>query len=212
MDIFEAVKTGDNENVLNCITADPSCVSKTGDQDQTPLHLAAEKGYDKIIITLLAHNAQIEAQDKYKRTPLMIAAGHGHIEAVKALVEKSATPLTLNTCDCCGLSILHIPVQNRHLDVVKLLLDKGAPIDTQDTKGETPLFLAARNGDFKVVNELLAKGASKSTKNKDGKTVMDLAKDGNFSPAVKAAITGIPVSMRLYSPYLHPRRGIYIYI
>jgi ankyrin repeat protein len=43
--------------------------------------------------------------------------------------------------------------------VVKLLLEKGAELETEDRHGWTPLSYAARNGHEAVVKLLLEKGA-----------------------------------------------------
>jgi ankyrin repeat protein len=46
--------------------------------------------------------------------------------------------------------------------VVRLLLEKGASIETKDNDGRTPLWWAAENG-HNVVVRLLKKGASIET-------------------------------------------------
>jgi ankyrin repeat protein len=48
---------------------------------------------------------------------------------------------------------------NGHEAVVKLLLEKGAELETKDKSGQTPLSLAAENGREAVVKLLLEKGA-----------------------------------------------------
>uniref|UniRef100_A0A1I7XDQ6 ANK_REP_REGION domain-containing protein n=1 Tax=Heterorhabditis bacteriophora TaxID=37862 RepID=A0A1I7XDQ6_HETBA len=55
----------------------------------TPLHLAAEKGFDSIVRFLLLKNATIDRRDKNNRTALDIAIREGHREVARALVEDS---------------------------------------------------------------------------------------------------------------------------
>ena len=50
---------------------------------------------------------------------------------------------------------------------MKLLLEKGAELETKDEYGQTPLSWAARNGHEAVVKLLLEKGAELETKDKD---------------------------------------------
>ena len=48
-----------------------------------------------------------------------------------------------------------------HEAVVKLLLEKGADVESKDDVGQTPLSWAARGGHKAVVKLLLEKGAEK---------------------------------------------------
>ena len=60
---------------------------------------------------------------------------------------------------------------NGHEAVVKLLLEKGADVESEDAKfgmGYTPLLLAARNGHEAVVKLLLEKGAELKSKRRMG--------------------------------------------
>ena len=54
--------------------------------------------------------------------------------------------------------------KNGHEAVVKLLLEKGAELETKYNNGRTPLSWAARNGHEAVVKLLLEKGAELETK------------------------------------------------
>jgi ankyrin repeat protein len=75
--------------------------------------------------------------------------------------------------------------------VVKLLLEKGADVDSKDMGGRTPLSWAARNGHEAVVTLLLEKGADVHSKDKDGRTPLSWAA-GNGHEAVVKLLTPIP--------------------
>jgi ankyrin repeat protein len=47
-----------------------------------------------------------------------------------------------------------------HLDIVKVLLEHGAQVNSQSYGAETPLYNAARVGHLEVVKVLIAHGAS----------------------------------------------------
>jgi ankyrin repeat protein len=61
------------------------------------------------------------------------------------------------------------------LDVVKLLLDAGAPIDAIDNRGRTALMMAAEVNDAAVVEVLLGRGANRTIIDKSGKQAADFA-------------------------------------
>jgi ankyrin repeat protein len=68
--------------------------------------------------------------------------------------------------------------------VVRLLLEKGADLETKDEDGQTPLIWAARNGHEAVARLLLEKGAVLDAKNEDGRTPLMLtAQNGHEAVA-----------------------------
>lgn len=50
------------------------------------LHVAAEKGHDKVVSALVCKSADIDATDNEDKTPLMLASDKGHLATVEALV------------------------------------------------------------------------------------------------------------------------------
>ncbi|RPB08773.1 ankyrin, partial [Morchella conica CCBAS932] len=106
---------------------------------------------------LLKHKPEVEFKDSHGRTPLWIAASKGEDEIVNALLQSGASPLV--ECCTCKTSVLHIAVQKRHLEVVRLLFTRDIPVDPRDARGETPLFKAVRNNDLEMVKELVERGA-----------------------------------------------------
>ena len=69
---------------------------------------------------------------------------------------------------------------------MKLLLEKGAMLETKDEKyGQTPLSYAAENGHEAVVKLLLEKGAELETKDKYGQTPLSYAAESGHEAVVK---------------------------
>jgi len=62
----------------------------------TPLHYAAVSGNVDLLRYLLDHNAYIDAQSPNRTTPLMMAARHDRLDAVRMLIEAGADPTPRN--------------------------------------------------------------------------------------------------------------------
>jgi ankyrin len=84
-------------------------------------------------------------------------------------------PGDLNLPDDSGLTPLHLAASYCHVDVVTLLLNKGAKINITSKDGATPLHLAAQEGCADVVNLLLERGAKVNVRDKQNRTPLGRA-------------------------------------
>jgi len=66
--------------------------------------------------------AKIDATNKLGNTPLHLAARHGHLSVMQALLDRGAS---LEFKDEFGQTALHSAVTEGHLNIVKYLFDKG---------------------------------------------------------------------------------------
>ncbi|KAF1323579.1 Tkl protein kinase, partial [Globisporangium splendens] len=76
--------------------------------------------------------------------------------------------------------------ENGHLELVRLLLDRGADVNSGDNYGDTPLHMAAKDFEYiDAVRELLNRGASINEQNIYGDTALSEAVDHGFVDIVK---------------------------
>ncbi|CZR69782.1 related to beta transducin-like protein [Phialocephala subalpina] len=123
--------------------------------------------------------------NKNKWTPLSIAAGNGHIEVVKLLLDEGTS---LNST-AGEIGPLQWASASGHIEVVKLLLERGADVNIVGINGWTPLHSASHRGRVEVVKLLLEKGADITTTNKNGWTPLSMA-SGNGHIAVVKLLLG----------------------
>jgi len=58
-----------------------------------------------------------------------------------------------------GATCLSIAAYNGHLDICRLLIEKGAQLEVKSTEGSTPLHEAAEQGNIEIVRLLCDRGA-----------------------------------------------------
>jgi len=96
----------------------------------TPLHYAATGGHVEIILMLLDENAYIDAESPNKSTPLMMAAMYGSTAAVRALLEAGADPTLRNEL---GLSAVEFAQRGNRPDAADTI---AAAIRNRQPKGK----------------------------------------------------------------------------
>ena len=84
----------------------------------TPLHYAATAGHLEIISLLLENHAYIDAESPNGSTPLMMAAAYGTASAVKLLLEEGADPLLKNQL---GLTAIDFAQGARHAEFADII-------------------------------------------------------------------------------------------
>lgn len=96
----------------------------------TPLHYAATGGHVDIIALLLDESAYIDAESPNKTTPLMMAAMYGSTAAVRALLEAGADPTLRNQL---GLSAVDFAQRGKRPDAAELI---AAAIRNRQPRGK----------------------------------------------------------------------------
>ena len=89
----------------------------------------------------------------------------GHFKVAKLLLSEKGNVKCVHTKDKRNrdTSIL-IASQFGHLDIINLLLSKGASIEDKSRFGETAIYYASQNGHADIVELLISKGANMEEK------------------------------------------------
>ena len=159
-------------------------VDSRNKEERTPLDYACCGGHFEIVQTLLQIGANVEARDNHRQTPLMKACWYGQVKTVQLLLEKGADIRAESSTT--GATALHAacsylaPNKNQYesvVEIVKMLLAKGADLGAQDKGGYTPLHLACAGEEdrSKLVEILLEKGAGVHAKNNNEDTPLHRA-------------------------------------
>jgi ankyrin repeat protein len=151
---------------------------------QTPLTWAAMEGRTSIIQLLLLQGLDPNEINDRMESPLLCASSHDHESSAKLLLESGAniSELLLGTACEKGFHRLVILIienggkvdrragalqetslfcasRSGHIEIVRLLIQRGATVNARNSVGATPLFDASLNGHKEVVQLLIDNGA-----------------------------------------------------
>lgn len=103
---------------------------------------------------------------------LHAACSHGLTDVALRLI---ALGVNANAFNANGETPLMIAYNNRHLVIVRLLIENNADLSAQDSQGNTLLHRACQDGNLELVSELIQKGAPKDIKNRRANTPLIVA-------------------------------------
>ncbi|KAF1806435.1 ankyrin repeat-containing domain protein [Mucor lusitanicus] len=95
---------------------------------------------------------------------LWVAAGDGQIDRVRELLESG---IAVDGHDQFGYTAMHAAVSYNQIEMVKLLIEKGANVNIEDFEKDTPLYVAEN---VEMAQLLLDNGADPKHTNEDGIT------------------------------------------
>lgn len=106
--------------------------------------------------------------------PLGLAAFFGHLDVARFLIESGAA---VDSASHNPLKVmpLHSAAAGSWLDMVRLLLAYGAPVNARQAEGFSPLHSAAQNGSVEIIQELLNAGAEVNARDAESKTPLAYA-------------------------------------
>ncbi len=171
----------------------------------TPLLMAVGKNYDSdIVARMIQNNSDINVCNNSGNTPLHLAVANDNRETIELLLNKGAnihavnnelvTPFTAGlergfeyvswlcgyidpkSRDNAGNTLLHLALLNgSNVDIVKLLLLKGTPLNQKNIDGDIPLHIAIRNKQEEAVKLLIDSDSDLFVENKKGETPIVMA-------------------------------------
>jgi ankyrin repeat protein len=170
--LYEAAEAGNTRKAHRLISAgaDINVMTVGG---CTPLMRAAISGHPGIVRALLDAGADPDVKDCHMYSAVFHALCVGHRECARVLVEACAD---VNT-DFGGRDAPLIWASGYGwIDVILLLIQRGAEVNKRSTRGRTALMHAAWNSpDPEVIAILLRAGADANLKDREGKTALDYA-------------------------------------
>ncbi|CAH1391699.1 unnamed protein product [Nezara viridula] len=158
----------------------PICLSSCDVQKMTPLHCAAMFDRAEIVQYLIGEGADINALDKEKRSPLLLAGSRGGWRTVLTLIGLKAN---IQLKDSNDRNVLHLVVMNGgRLDEFAEAVIKAQSkerlqelLNEKDRFGCSPLHHASREGHIKSLENLIKLGAVINLKNNHNESPLHFA-------------------------------------
>ena len=195
--LIVAIKEGHKDVALELLAAGADVHVKDRDE-RTALHWACDKGLEEVVEALISSGSQVDEQDMFGLTPVMLAADWGNTAISLHLVEAGAS--------CEGLSEDHMSLlfhracheAQSDLAAVRTLLEYGCSIGILSKEEQEELLLhACRNGDIVVIEALIAHGCTVSCVSFDGYTpLMAAAQEGCEEVVKKLILAGANLGMQ----------------
>ena len=183
-----AAHKGYDDIVALLLRAGAPVNSRVTEDLSTPLQKAcagSKPGHTASVKLLLEAEADVHALNKWRETPLLTAANHGQATAVEALLAHGADPCK---CTDTGWSPLSIAAYKGHDEVVRMLLEEGAPTE-EDDPTLSALLQAATKGLPDTVDLLLRHGADHTVTTKKGDTALSILVEQNLIDAAVDMVT-----------------------
>jgi ankyrin repeat protein len=169
-DDFIAAVTFDQPTTVEKLLArgfDPNTPNERG---VAGILVALQSESPKAAMVLAKHpKTQINVQNQLGETPLMLAAITNQLELAKVLLARGAD------VNRPGWTPLHYASTRGHSEMMRLLLEHDAYIDSESANGTTPLMMAAYSAPSLAVKLLLEEGADPTLTNHGNATALDLA-------------------------------------
>jgi ankyrin repeat protein len=208
--LTSAAGLGD-EKLVRAMLERGASLKKAEEGTYTPLMMALENGHEAVARLLLEKGSEVNTGDggEFGRRPLVLAAAQGWVSLVSQLLDKGAE---INHVADDGVTALSGAVGAGHLDVVELLVSKGAKIEsdpllmtsalssgsvpvvryllgkgrtlTESVKGSTLLHSATLSGNPELIGMVLDAGADINVFNADGDTPLLLAARNHIPESV----------------------------
>ncbi|XP_076174428.1 no mechanoreceptor potential C isoform X3 [Ptiloglossa arizonensis] len=160
-----------------------------GPRQQTAVHLVASRqtGTATSILRALLAAAGRDIRlkvDGRGKIPLLLAVEAGNQSMCRELLAQQA-PDQLRATTPTGDSALHLAARRRDIDMVRILVDYGTTVDTQNGDGQTALHIASAEGDETLVKYFYGVRASASITDHQDRTPMHLAAENGHASIIE---------------------------
>ncbi|KAI7919212.1 ankyrin repeat and SOCS box protein 7 [Pyricularia oryzae] len=174
---LQAAVVGGSEKAVRHVLNSPGVqVSQRGGVCGTALIAAVATSRHKMAELLIQAGASTNDVDNIGETALHYVTTTRSVETARLLLDNMSEGQDIDSVNVEGRTALHCAVDNSCGEIVALLLERGANVNTNAASyGLTPLHTAIYNKDAAMVSRLLDSGADAAWKDEEGWTPLEAA-------------------------------------
>ena len=152
-----ATRKEELDEVRTLVAAGEPIDSPSSYDGYTPLFIAAVKGHEEAIRTLLELGADPNRPADSGAVALLVALVHdASLDCLRLLVDGGANPAAVNHV---GFGALHVVAETNHPRALSWLLELGLDLEARTVHGHTPIQIACGLGCLDAISALAAAGA-----------------------------------------------------
>lgn len=153
--------------LMDKLTAEGVNVNAPIRSDLPPLAEAASAGDLEVVDYLLRKGAKVEGTDKLPNSPIYFAISEGNIAVVKRFLDLGiSSNYTWPPRKDSGGTLLTVAVDSGRLEMVELLVQRGADVNSRGSANYGALYRSVFNDYYDIFKFLLSKGACLSDREK----------------------------------------------
>eukprot|EP01117_Protostelium_nocturnum_P014633 TRINITY_DN558_c0_g1_i1.p1 TRINITY_DN558_c0_g1~~TRINITY_DN558_c0_g1_i1.p1 ORF type:complete len:777 (+),score=268.84 TRINITY_DN558_c0_g1_i1:131-2461(+) len=146
----------------------PDLEAKATPLRKTALTFATLGGHLEIVKKLIEHGANVCTSTSSGNSPLYDASNVGNKKLVEYFL--SLPQVDVNAAKTDGTKAIHAAASGGHLEIARMLLEKGATTEDRDNFGQTPLHISLWNTSMEMAKLLIEFGADVNAFDYDGGT------------------------------------------
>jgi ankyrin repeat protein len=157
----------ESEELLERIVKKGANLTIKNKNNQTPMSFAIQKNFWNLV-TIIANNRKLnnsrshQSQDSHQYGYALFYAVLKNEKTAALALLNANTPL-MNNVDQSGKSLLELAIDHANIDVIKLLIERGADLSEKNKDGFTAIEYAAINNKWAVVKTIAQQTPTKNT-------------------------------------------------
>ncbi|KAL1139667.1 hypothetical protein AAG570_006645 [Ranatra chinensis] len=176
-------------------------IDATDDQDQKPIHAAAQNNFPEVVqLFLQQHPSLVQACTKDGNTCAHIAAMQGSARVIEELMKFDRAGVISARNKITEATPLQLAAEGGHADVVRVLVRAGASCTDENKGGFTAVHLAARNGHGPVLEVMRSTQSLRVSSKKLGVTALHVAAYFGQAETVRELLVHVPGTVKSDPP------------
>ena len=152
-------------------------INSTDDNGNSAVAIAVNKGKLDMLQYLVSHGAKLDGTNSAGKTYLEDAIENKHKDVAQFLITKLQESGEIqSTAPAVALT-----AKTGDAEILKMLGDAGAPLETRGADSYFPIHLAVKGGNYDAMVYLISKGVDVNAKCGQGYSVLDWAKNEGYT-------------------------------